>query len=76
MVREDGLEDRLDTWRSVARETNNYFADELGINRSASITAVKPSGTVSQSCHIAVAEYMRDTLTTTSELYVETTKTH
>jgi len=46
--REDGLEDRLDTWRRVARETNNYFADELGINRSASITAVKPSGTVSQ----------------------------
>jgi ribonucleoside-diphosphate reductase alpha chain len=46
--RENGLEDRLDTWRRVARETNNYFADELGINRSASITAVKPSGTVSQ----------------------------
>jgi hypothetical protein len=48
MVEKKGLEDRLDTWRRVARETNNYFADELGINRSASITAVKPSGTVSQ----------------------------
>ena len=45
--KEDGLEDRLDTWRRVARETNNYFADELGINRSAACTAVKPSGTVS-----------------------------
>ena len=46
--REEGLEDRLDTWRRVARETNNYFADEFGIKKSASITAVKPSGTVSQ----------------------------
>ena len=41
--REDGLEDRLDTWRSVARETNDYFASELGINTSASITALKPT---------------------------------
>ena len=46
--KEAGLEDRLDTWRRVARETNNYFADEFGIKKSASITAVKPSGTVSQ----------------------------
>lgn len=30
--------------RKVARETNNQWADKLGINRSAAITTVKPSG--------------------------------
>ena len=34
--------------REVAVETNEEYADKLGINRSASITCVKPSGTVSQ----------------------------
>ena len=34
--------------RGVAIETNKAFAEEIGINPSASITCVKPSGTVSQ----------------------------
>ena len=34
--------------RDVAIETNKAFAEEIGINPSASITCVKPSGTVSQ----------------------------
>lgn len=34
--------------RDVARETNAAWADALGIPRSAAITCVKPSGTVSQ----------------------------
>ena len=34
--------------RSIAIETNRAFADEMQINPSASITCVKPSGTVSQ----------------------------
>jgi len=34
--------------REVAVKTNEEYADKLGINRSASITCVKPSGTVSQ----------------------------
>lgn len=34
--------------RKVARDTNNEWADRLGIQRSAAITAVKPSGTASQ----------------------------
>ena len=34
--------------REVAVETNEEYADKLGINRSVSITCVKPSGTVSQ----------------------------
>lgn len=34
--------------QDVAIKTNAYWADKLGINQSAAITAVKPSGTVSQ----------------------------
>lgn len=34
--------------RKVARDTNNEWADRLGIQRSTAITAVKPSGTASQ----------------------------
>jgi ribonucleoside-diphosphate reductase alpha chain len=34
--------------REVAVKTNEEYADKLGINRSVSITCVKPSGTVSQ----------------------------
>lgn len=34
--------------RALARATNDEWADRLGIERSASITCVKPSGTVSQ----------------------------
>jgi ribonucleoside-diphosphate reductase alpha chain len=38
----------LDQLREVANEANAEFADILGIPRSTAITAVKPSGTVSQ----------------------------
>ncbi len=38
----------LERLRDVARETNHKYADQLNIPRSASITCVKPSGTVSQ----------------------------
>jgi ribonucleoside-diphosphate reductase alpha chain len=34
--------------RLQTRETNNKYADLFGINRSAAITTIKPSGTVSQ----------------------------
>ena len=43
-----GLSERLDTLRTVAIKENKRMADELGINQSAAITCVKPSGTVSQ----------------------------
>jgi ribonucleoside-triphosphate reductase len=46
--REDGLEKRLETLRSVAVEANKYWAEKFGINQSTAITCVKPSGTVSQ----------------------------
>lgn len=38
----------LEELKNVAIETNAEWADRLGINRSAAITCVKPSGTVSQ----------------------------
>jgi len=38
----------LNELRQVAIDTNKEYADKLGIERSASITCVKPSGTVSQ----------------------------
>jgi ribonucleoside-triphosphate reductase len=43
-----GLEKTLEHLRSIAVSTNSEWADRLGIPRSAAITCVKPSGTVSQ----------------------------
>lgn len=42
------LERWLKEMKSVAIETNKKWAKQLGINQSAAITCVKPSGTVSQ----------------------------
>lgn len=39
--------------REYAIKINEEWADRLGINRSAAITCVKPSGTVSQLCNTA-----------------------
>jgi len=47
-VDDSGLKDRLESMRSLAVETNKEFASVLSIPPSASITCVKPSGTVSQ----------------------------
>ena len=44
----DALPERLQQLREVARSVNAEWADRLGINPSAAITTVKPSGTVSQ----------------------------
>jgi ribonucleoside-triphosphate reductase (thioredoxin) len=44
----NGLEATLEHLRNVAVATNAEWADRLGIPRSAAITCVKPSGTVSQ----------------------------
>ena len=43
-----GLPKTLEHLRQVAEDTNNKLSDNLGINPSAAITCVKPSGTVSQ----------------------------
>jgi ribonucleoside-triphosphate reductase len=42
------LEETLQDLRDYARETNKAEAAKIGINESAAITCVKPSGTVSQ----------------------------
>jgi len=44
----DQLETYLVELRNTARETNKLEAEKIGINESAAITCVKPSGTVSQ----------------------------
>ena len=44
----DELREWLETLKGECVSTNAVWADRLGINRSAAITAVKPSGTVSQ----------------------------
>jgi len=44
----DGLKKRLNQLRDIAVETNKEWSEKLGIPRSAAITCVKPSGTVSQ----------------------------
>lgn len=44
----DSLKTLLESFRQVAVDTNAEIADEIGIQHSAAITAVKPSGTVSQ----------------------------
>jgi ribonucleoside-diphosphate reductase alpha chain len=47
------LTDWLKDLRAVATSVNKEWAKKLGINPSASITTVKPSGTVSQLCDTA-----------------------
>jgi len=44
----NGLAKTLDHLKQVAVDTNKEWADRLGIEQSAAITCVKPSGTVSQ----------------------------
>ena len=43
--------EELESLKEVAIKTNEHWADKLGINPSAAITCVKPSGTVSQLCN-------------------------
>jgi ribonucleoside-triphosphate reductase len=43
-----GLKDALEDLKQHAIRTNEIWADKLGVARSAAITTVKPSGTVSQ----------------------------
>lgn len=46
--RSSSLSDALVGFRETAVKTNAEFAKKLGINQSAAITCIKPSGTVSQ----------------------------
>jgi len=46
--KQDGLPKRLEELNKISVETNKEWAKKFGINPSAAITCVKPSGTVSQ----------------------------
>ena len=55
----ENLTQWLEEMKDVAIQTNAEWADRLGINRSAAITCVKPSGTVSQLCNTASGIHTR-----------------
>jgi ribonucleoside-diphosphate reductase alpha chain len=67
--RKKGLDELLQNLRKVAVETNKEWADKLGVNRSAAITCVKPSGTVSQLVDSASGIHARH-----SEYYIRTVR--
>ena len=53
------LEPRLQMFRKIAVDVNEYYAKRLGINKATAVTAVKPSGTVSQLCDTASGIHAR-----------------
>lgn len=63
------LSDLLDDLRQVAIDTNKEWSKKLGINQSAAITCVKPSGTVSQLTDSASGIHPRF-----SEYYIRTVR--
>ena len=63
------LEDTLDALKQETIDVNKFWADKLGIAPSASITTVKPSGTVSQLVDSASGIHPRH-----SEYYVRTVR--
>ena len=67
--KEGDLTALLDHLREVAVETNAEWADKLGIERSAAITCVKPSGTVSQLVDSASGIHARH-----NEYYIRTVR--
>jgi ribonucleoside-diphosphate reductase alpha chain len=64
-----GLSKTLEHLRSVAVVTNHELADRLGIQQSAAITCVKPSGTVSQLVDSASGIHARH-----SDYYIRTVR--
>ena len=63
------LESLLNKLRKHAVETNKVWAKKIGINRAASITCVKPSGTVSQLVDAASGIHARH-----NEYYIRTVR--
>ena len=67
--KQEDLENLLKELRQVAVDTNKKIAKELGINQSAAITCVKPSGTVSQLVDAASGIHSRH-----SQYYIRTVR--
>jgi len=65
----EGLDKTLEHLRDVAIATNKEWADKLGIPQATAITAVKPSGTVSQLVDSASGIHARH-----SEYYIRTVR--
>jgi len=63
------LDNLLTQLKEIAIETNKEWASKLGINQSVAITAVKPSGTVSQLVDSASGIHARH-----SEYYIRTVR--
>lgn len=63
------LSELLDELRQVAIDTNKEWAEKLGIEQSAAITCVKPSGTVSQLVDSASGIHARH-----SDYYIRTVR--
>ena len=59
----------LEDLKKIAIETNSNWADKIGIKKSAAITTVKPSGTISQLTDTASGIHARH-----SEYYVRTVR--
>ena len=53
LYQQENLQDRLSILRTTASLANYHWATKIGINKSAAITTVKPSGNVSQLCGTA-----------------------
>lgn len=68
-IKNKGLGDVLDHLRQVAVDTNKEWAEKLGIPQSTAVTAVKPSGTVSQLVDSASGIHARH-----SEYYIRTVR--
>lgn len=68
-IKNEGLGDVLDHLRQVAVDTNKEWAEKLGIPQSTAVTAVKPSGTVSQLVDSASGIHARH-----SEYYIRTVR--
>ena len=66
---DDTLPELLETLKQVAIDTNKEWAEKLGISQSTAITAVKPSGTVSQLVDSASGIHTRH-----SEYYIRTVR--
>ena len=65
----EGLKELLHNLKQVAIDTNAQWAKKLGINSSAAITCVKPSGTVSQLVDSASGIHARH-----SQYYIRTVR--
>lgn len=69
LLNHEGAEDLIRELQQVAIDTNKEYAKKLGINQAAAVTAIKPSGTVSQLVDSASGIHARH-----SDYYIRTVR--